>query len=186
MTADIEQISRTGESGFVLQLKDAPPVHGLQTVRHMPGRRVVCRGRWNDREVYAKIFIGSQAYRYAQRDLQGVRALEAAGILTPPLLHTGPGIDGMSEVLIFAAIADSTNAEQAWTELSADSPARFVMAQKLVTEVAHHHNAGLMQTDLYLRNFLLQGERIYTLDGDAVRELSGWLAGRFLLRVGRP
>ena len=182
MTAEIEQISRTGESGFVLQLKDAPSIHGLQTVRHMPGRRVVCRGQWNDQEVYAKIFIGSQATRYAQRDLQGVRALEAAGILTPPLLHTGPGIDCMSEVLIFAAIADSTNAEQAWTELSADSPARFVMAQKLVTEVAHHHNAGLMQTDLYLRNFLLQGERIYTLDGDAVRELSGWSVRRKALQ----
>ena len=182
MTAEIEQISRTGESGFVLQLKDAPSIHGLQTVRHMPGRRVVCRGQWNDQEVYAKIFIGSQATRYAQRDLQGVRALEAAGILTPPLLHTGPGIDGMSEVLIFAAIADSTNAEQAWTELSADSPARFVMAQKLVTEVARHHNAGLMQTDLYLRNFLLQGERIYTLDGDAVRELSGWSVRRKALQ----
>lgn len=182
MTAEIEQISRTGESGFVLQLKDAPSIHGLQTVRHMPGRRVVCRGQWNDQEVYAKIFIGSQACRYAQRDLRGVRALEAAGILTPPLLHTGPGIDGKSEVLIFAAIADSTNAEQAWVELTEDSPARFVMAQRLVAEVAHHHNAGLMQTDLYLRNFLLQGERIYTLDGDAVRVLSGWGARRKALQ----
>src|SRR3546814_642028 len=129
MTADIEQVSRTGESGFVLELKDAPPVRGLQTARHMPGRRVVCRGRWNDREIYAKIFIGSRAYRYAQRDLQGVRALEAARIVTPALLHAGPGMEGKSEVLIFAAINDSVNAEQAWTELSADSSARFTMAQ---------------------------------------------------------
>lgn len=182
MTADIEQISRTGESGFVLQLKDAPPAHCLQTVRYMPGRRVVCRGRWSDREVYAKIFIGSRAYRYAQRDLQGARALETAGILTPSLLHAGPDIDGKSEILIFSAVSDSVNAEQAWAELSADASARFTMAKKLVTEVAHHHNAGLMQTDLYLRNFLLQGERIYTLDGDAVRKLSGWGARRKALQ----
>jgi tRNA A-37 threonylcarbamoyl transferase component Bud32 len=182
MTADIEQISRTGKGGFVLQLKDAASIHCLQTVRHMPGRRVVCRGQWNDQEVYAKIFIGTRAVRYVQRDLQGVQALAAAGILTPPLLHAGPSVDGKSEVLIFTAINDSLNAEQAWTESSADISRQFALAEKLVAEVAHHHNAGLMQTDLYLRNFLLQDEKVYTLDGDAVRKFSGWCSRRQALK----
>jgi tRNA A-37 threonylcarbamoyl transferase component Bud32 len=71
-------------------------------------------------------------------------------------------------VLVFEAVANSLNAEQVW-QIS-DAKARFSLAQNLVAEIAKHHNAGLLQTDLYLKNFLVADDKIYTLDGDGIRK----------------
>lgn len=160
------------ETPFTLALKDAEPLTCHEVVRRIPGRRLVCRGTWAGQAVYAKLFAGRQAGRYAARDAQGVALVTAAGIATPNLLHIGLAADGSCEVLIFAEVADSQNAEALWPELGHDQ--RYLLAIALVREVARHHKAGLLQTDLYLKNFLLQGETLYTLDGDGVRELP-WL-----------
>jgi len=44
-------------------------------------------------------------------------------------------------------------------------------ASLLVREVAHHHRNRLLQTDLYLKNFLVKDGVAYTLDGDGIRAL---------------
>ena len=44
--------------------------------------------------------------------------------------------------------------------------------QQLTSAVALHHKVGLIQTDLYLKNFLVKDTAVYTLDGDGVRRLS--------------
>ena len=172
MNPDLDQISCQHEGRFDVELRDSGTLTCLETVRHVPGKRIVCRGIWGNQSVYAKLFIGSRAKRYALRDLHGVHALTQAGIMTPDLLYSGQVVDGQGEVLIFAEVIDSVNAERAWEDWLYKPEARFGLAKELVAEVARHHQAGLMQTDLYLKNFLLQGERIYTLDGDAVRTIS--------------
>jgi tRNA A-37 threonylcarbamoyl transferase component Bud32 len=55
-----------------------------------------------------------------------------------------------------------------WKKLAAD--ARLKLAKQLVKTIAQHHQAGLLQTDLHLKNFLIQDENIYTLDGDGIRK----------------
>ena len=167
----IEQISRTGGSDFVVELADAAPLQCLETVRHIPGRRIVCRGLWQGQAVYAKIFLGVKAHHYAERDKQGMLALAENGISTPRLLHAGTDVSGSAGVLVYQSIENSISAEAAYAALPAESALRLQLAKNLVTAVAEHHRCGLMQTDLYLKNFLLQGERIYTLDGDAIRSL---------------
>jgi len=142
----------------------------LEIVRRIPDRRIVCRGSWGGQPVYAKLFIGKEAGRYAKRDLRGIEALVNAGIATPDLLYAGEIANNGGEVLVFTAVADSQNAEQAMSNLPTRE-ARFLLAKSLVIEVACHHQAGLIQTDLYLKNFLLQGAKIYTLDGDAIRTM---------------
>lgn len=169
---NLQQMSSNGGGAFRLALSNAPDLACEEIVRRVAGKRLVCRGTWDNRAVYAKLFIGKQAQRYARRDLNGINALTEAGILTPGLLHTGSIADGAGEVLVFEAIAASMNAEQAWDDMPQLSEARLALAKLLVAEVAQHHQAGLMQTDLYLKNFLLQGEKIYTLDGDGIRPLS--------------
>jgi tRNA A-37 threonylcarbamoyl transferase component Bud32 len=47
--------------------------------------------------------------------------------------------------------------------------------------VAGHHAHGLMQRDMYLKNFLVSGETIYTLDGDGIRPLPKFRRGRAAL-----
>ena len=184
---DLQALSREGTDAFRLTLTDAMSIECLEIVRRVPDKRIVCRGIWNNQSVYAKLFIGNQAQRYATRDLRGVRALTEAGIATPRLLHAGliagqPAESGnIGEALIFATVADSVNAEQAWDSLF-DQGKRRLLAQSLVREVAHHHQAGLIQHDLYLKNFLLQGEKIYTLDGDSIRPMPKLLGRKAALK----
>lgn len=137
-------------------------------VRAVPNKREVYKGHWEGQSAYAKKFFGEQAAKYAQRDASGVAHLQAANILTPPLLYQGKTQDVQAHVLIFSEIADAQNAEQVYQ--LANFEQRSQLAKALVLAVAQHHNANLIQTDLYLKNFLVQGEKIYTLDGDGIRK----------------
>jgi tRNA A-37 threonylcarbamoyl transferase component Bud32 len=143
-------------------------------VRTVPHQREVVRGTWQDQrgitqKVYAKKFTGTRAAQHFARDLSGVSDLIAANIPTPPLLYQGMAQDG-AYLLIFAEIVDAPNAEQVWKNLNTN--AFFYFAEKLVKAVAQHHNAGLLQADLHLKNFLVADNIIYTLDGDGIRPLS--------------
>lgn len=177
--ADLKLFSQqSADACFDLPLDNGSKLSNLRVVRRVPNKRLVCAGDWNGQPVYAKIFIGSQAQRYAARDGAGVNRLEMANIQTPALLYSGDLDSGQlvdntevisSAVLIYAAIVDGINAEEAWAR--SVSHEKLELAKKLVTEVARHHQAGLMQTDLYLKNFLVAGDKIFTLDGDAIKPL---------------
>lgn len=162
---------------FNLSLNDGSQLTALKVVRCVANKRLVCSGDWNGEPVFAKLFIGQQAQRYAMRDATGVERLFKAGILTPPLLHLGYAEGAV--VLIFKAIVDGQNAESVYHASSYSE--RLVLAEKVVAVVAAHHDAGLLQTDLYLKNFLVEGERIYTLDGDAIKPLPSVLRQRTAL-----
>lgn len=165
---DLIQLSRQPEHAvFDLSLSDGTSLNNLHVVRCVADRRIVCRGDWNGEPIYAKIFIGKNHQRYAKRDAGGVQRLSNAGILTPPLLHQVAEPD--IYVLIFKAIIDGRNAHDVYC--AAGFEQRCELAARLTEAVAQHHNAGLLQTDLYLKNFLIEGDQIYTLDGDAIRPL---------------
>ncbi|MES2553157.1 MAG: hypothetical protein V4588_05770, partial [Pseudomonadota bacterium] len=176
---------------FTLELADGSLLECQEIVRRVPGKRLVCRGLWDGHMVFAKIFIGDGAPRYADRDAKGVEAIARAGLLTPALLYTGNTADGtamgeMARVLLFQAIEDGVNAEEIWQAMPAHSPARYSLALALVGVVANHHQAGLLQTDLYLKNFLvlknaLSEKIIYTLDGDGIRNPSNGLSRKTAL-----
>jgi len=130
---------------------------------------------WAEQPVYVKKFFGDQAQKYLERDAAGIAQLQAAGLNTPPMLFKGEVQNEQAYVLIFTEIEDATNAEEAWLNLTEKSC--LSLAKKLVQEVAKHHNAGLVQTDLYLKNFLVQNlpdltEKIFTLDGDGIRKFA--------------
>ncbi|HEX5539740.1 MAG TPA: lipopolysaccharide kinase InaA family protein, partial [Methylophilaceae bacterium] len=183
MQPELSTITRTGEQPFRLALEDGSVLDAAAVVRVVPGRRIVCRGEWRGQPVYAKLFIGRQADYYAARDERGVQALAQAAIRTPPLLYAGALAGGAGVALVFAAITDSVTLQQAWPQAGPDQ--RYAWAMALVTEVARHHRENLIQTDLYLKNFLLQGDAIYTLDGDGVRPLNFWHRRRSLDNLAR-
>ena len=137
----------------------------LEVVRIVPDKRLVCRCLWNGVNVYAKVFIGRYSKRYAERDAVGVKFLSQSGIKTPALLLNVELLDFSGQALIFAEVFGGINAEQAYQ----NSSDFYSTAKKLVSELALHHNSNLIQTDLYLKNFLVDGDDIYTLDGDGIR-----------------
>lgn len=151
-----------------------------QVIRTIPNRRYVCSGVFNHQAVYAKIFTGKSATAYALRDKAGSELLKQANILTPELLLAKELDDGVY-ILIYAAVENAQNAEDVWR--SSDAETRFLLMQQLLQTVARHHQAGLLQTDLHLKNFLVQkyagqSDLIYTLDGDGIRRLSPWFRQR--------
>ena len=142
----------------------------LSVKRYLPQRRLVCKGIWHNQIVFAKLFIGKNALRYANRDKAGVLKLSLATIKAPNLIgelaiKSLPGV-----ALIFEAIEPSLSSEEVYQTSTSDK--RFKLMQQLVETVAQHHKANLLQTDLHFKNFLVQQDSIYTLDGDGMRALS--------------
>ena len=169
MPIHFHDIVDSGKNDFSLQLANNSVFVCESVVRVVQNKRLVCKGIWQQAPVYAKLFVGDNAKRYAQRDKQGVEYLARAGIETPALLYAGTDVDGATEVLIYQAIEHSENAEVTYKQ-ELNQAARLALAIKLVSEVAKHHNANLLQTDLYLKNFLIKDGLIYTLDGDGIRQ----------------
>jgi len=50
--------------------------------------------------------------------------------------------------------------------------AQLLLAKQLVQIVAEHHNNQLIQTDMYLKNFLIKDQAVYSIDGDGIRYFS--------------
>lgn len=140
----------------------------LTDVRLVPARRLVCQASWQGQTVFAKLFFGLRSEAYALRDQQGVNALEAANILTPKQLTLTRASVPNVYVLIFEVITPSQHAEALYAEAS--SSERKQLIQQLVVIVAKQHQAGLMQTDMYLKNFLVQATNVYSIDGDGIRK----------------
>jgi tRNA A-37 threonylcarbamoyl transferase component Bud32 len=151
-------------------LADGSTLELLADVRIVPERRLVCKAHWQNQMVYAKLFFGQQAQKYALRDYQGVLALSNAQILTPNVLASTRVKELEIQVLIIEAIEPSQNAEAFY--LVASPKARLQLVNQLVVIVAKQHQAGLLQTDMYLKNFLVQSSDIYSIDGDGIRQLT--------------
>lgn len=156
----------SSESSIILV--DGTELTIQQVVRTVPDKRAVCLSEWNAQSVYAKLFVGKNHQRYAKRDADGVKALQDANILTPPLLAQSKTLDEKMDVLIFAALAPAENCEVIWQKINATE--RLNLAKKMCETLAQHHAANVLQTDLYFKNFLYFQEAIYTLDGDGIRK----------------
>ncbi len=138
-----------------------------RVLRVLPGKRLVCLGEWNHRQVVAKFFLDSGAIRHCAREERGIKALKEAGIKTPGLLFRGTLSPDNSPVLGFQRIMQAQDLSEAWEQMSIDDQ-RVTLLNRAVTVIADQHEAGLKQDDLHLGNFLLTGNDIYTIDGDAV------------------
>lgn len=157
-----------------VQLDHASSLTLLDRVRVVPGRREVYRGEWQGQGVFAKIFLGKDALKYAKRDADGIAILQQEHIATPKLLHAGTGtMQGgeLVQVIVLEEIKNSKNIEELWPMLKVK--ARLELAKKLVKVIALHHDADIIHTDLHLKNFLVTDDFVYTLDGDGIRQYAG-------------
>jgi tRNA A-37 threonylcarbamoyl transferase component Bud32 len=160
----------TDDIPFSLDLKKNPsqnPVFCEQLLRDLKGKRRVYRGSWNDRAVIVKLFLHPQtAQRHWAREKAGVAALKSACVPTPELLFAGK-LDDATPALVFDLLPEAQTALQAWNSLTATDQ-RIEFLRQFVEVIASLHNAGFVQEDLHLENFLVSGGTIYAIDGDAV------------------
>ncbi|SHI56759.1 Lipopolysaccharide kinase (Kdo/WaaP) family protein [Malonomonas rubra DSM 5091] len=151
----------------VLKLASNDTLTCVAPLRDLPGKRMVCKGEWQDQPVVAKIFLDpGHGKRHFNREKKGIDALRETGISTPPLLFAGTA-ENQNPVLIFAELPSPQTALQLWQQ-AADDTQKTELLQTLLSLLAQHHQSGLQQKDLHLGNFLFSDDTWYTIDGDAV------------------
>lgn len=149
---------------FSLHLVDNIELLCEDILRILPGRRLVCRARQGDKPVLVKLFLGEDGQREAREDALGVKAMMAAGIVTPTLRLTSSVKDKGYPVLLFDFIAKARSFRQSWTE--SEGRQRIELLEDLLRLVAKQHEAGLWQRDFHLNNFILDAQgRLYAIDG---------------------
>ena len=144
----------------------AAHVHCAETVRALPGKRLVCRGTWQQQPVYVKVYFGGDRHWLAER--RGLAALHEHKIAAAALLHAGTADAGALHILILAEIAPAETLAQAWQRADDQATEERLLKLALLT-LAQHHRAGLEQRDIHLNNFLLASGQLVTLDGGGIR-----------------
>ena len=165
------RVSSTFFGPFQLTLSDTVAVLCCdEVIRLIPGKRLVASGMWDGREVVAKLFYGrSKARRHLQQDVAGIDALVQASVPTPRILYQGSACNGHVQVVLFEKIADAKSLEILWREQKNSAIFEKLM-QKVIVELATQHVLGIVQRDLHLKNFLVAGKRLYTLDGGGIEK----------------
>jgi len=170
VTADALREMGRHPGPFVLALDgqsgSAACVSCAEVVRAIPGKRLVCKGEWQGQAVFTKVYLDSD--KYWRAECRGLQALDENGLAAPPLLHAGTADNGGLHVIVLAAIEPAQTLARA-LEQAGDEAARIRLLKLAVSTIARHHQAGLEQGDIHLDNFLLAGERLYTLDGGGIR-----------------
>jgi tRNA A-37 threonylcarbamoyl transferase component Bud32 len=129
-------------------------------LRVLPGKRLTGSGEWRGRKALAKLFIAERgSERHWQRECRGAENLRRHGLPTPALLASGLLGDGGHYVL-YDCLDRARNPEGAALE----------DLMPVFAQVGRMHAGGLVQEDAHLGNFLLEGDRLYVIDGDAIRE----------------
>ena len=143
-------------------------IHCNRILWMLPGKRLVCSGKFAGQDVVVKFFMDSKrAARHSLREEKGIRALQAAGIKTPSLLDKGVLKPDLLPVLVFQKIDAEMDFVERWQRLSDDSRRSKLLSQ-VMSVIADQHLAGLKQDDLHMGNFVLAGREIYIVDGGSV------------------
>jgi tRNA A-37 threonylcarbamoyl transferase component Bud32 len=155
--------------------QDAACIECVEILRLLPGRRLVARARLADTQCVLKLFVGSSARRYFQRERRGLQQLAGCAVPTPEVLAcvSLPGGEGFGLVLEWLADAQP---------VAENDPAAFV---HVVGALARLHNGSATQTDPHLDNYLATANgRVFAIDGDGVRRWPVLSRRRALANLG--
>lgn len=129
----------------------------IAQLRTIEGRRMVYDGLWGKKPVIAKVFIDPiKAGYHFQREWSGLEQLSRRGLSTPKPLFCGK-TEKKRWVIVTEKISDAKTASDFW-EID-DTSQRQDLLVTIARELADHHKAGVLQKDLHLGNFLVQGEK---------------------------
>ncbi len=162
----LRHANRASLEPFQLALQDSKDVlHCKEIVRVIPGKRAVVFGTWGSKSVVAKLFYQpGQAARHVKRECTAIDALIAGGVLTPALHYRGLSKDKRVQVLIFERILGAHSLDALW-QGRASIKEMLPLMHAMTIEIATHHVLGILQNDLHFKNFLVNQQGIYTIDG---------------------
>jgi tRNA A-37 threonylcarbamoyl transferase component Bud32 len=148
--------------------KQAVSLSCTKLLRFVPGRRKVYEALWNGRKVIAKVFSHKlSAKRHLRREWKGLTNLAHRKLNAPKPLFFGQTGDGQW-VVVAEKISGSSTAMEIYQKLH-DSVEKLDLLILIGRELAKQHIEGVMQKDLHLGNFLVQGNEIFLLDAGQIR-----------------
>lgn len=161
--ATLRSIGRTPSTPFQVMLADGRALVLRQLLRVLPGKRITGIGDIEGETVVAKLFIAVHgAKRHWQRELRGIQRLLEHDLPTPRQLAAGELLSGGYYVLNeFIENADHL------TDFEESIPVDPLA--KMFATIGRMHSHGLIHEDAHHGNFLFQTERVFILDGDAIR-----------------
>lgn len=135
-----------------------------EVYRILPNKRVVCRAKWNNQTVLAKIFQKSSQHTI-EKEKQGTALLQSNNILSPPLINEWLASDCC--ILFFEFLWDGVTLDSAWKE-NKTIDFRHSLLDKIIALTITMHQKDLIQTDIHLGNFFLIAEALYLLDPGSI------------------
>lgn len=157
-------------------------------LRRIQGRRTVFDGICADRAVIVKRFEDVFGPFRCRRERRGLERLAERGLAVPKVLLAGKDADGHA-VLVIEKIDGAADVRTALNAAASEDAAKAILIA-LFRYVARMHQAGVIQKDLHLGNFLVSGSDIYAIDpawmrfrkqpvskGESMRQLAVLLAG---------
>ena len=149
---------------FDLPIEDSF-LHCQKLLRTVPEKRLIIVGLWQQRPVLAKIFLKPLGgWLEFNRELRGAQALLAAHVPTPPIIHASYLKKFGVFIILFELLPNAIEFNDAFQSPSAPMLERLAVLRQLVQTLAKQHKAGIIQTDLHLKNFLLAHNTLYTID----------------------
>lgn len=134
-----------------------------EVVRAMPGRRYVCRGVYDGKAVFIKLFsMSNKSKREWHNEQQGIDDLKAAGISAPEIIFAETLDELNTRIIVFVELLGAESAKCRWQQ--GNETARQMLLMQLVELMAQHHAAGIRQSDCHLLNFVFSEDVLYTLD----------------------
>ncbi len=134
-----------------------------EVVRAMPGRRYVCRGTYDNKPVFIKLFsMTAQASREWKDEQQGIADLHSAGIPAPGIVYSESSAALSTQIVVYKELPGAESARQRWDH--GNQTARQMLMMQLVELIAKHHAAGIRHKDCHLLNFIFSEDILYTLD----------------------
>jgi len=158
---------------FTLKINTHSPAGRCEKVlchsvlRALGKTRMVYDATWGGRRIVLKVFSKfGKARHHAMREWRGLEQLQARKINSPEPLFCGRCPEGW--VVATAWLDDAIAAEELWK--AAETTERKVQIVGLIaTELARHHDRGILQTDMHLGNFMIRGKEVFAIDPAMIR-----------------
>lgn len=149
---------------FQIALADGRVLELRHLLRILPGKRITGIGEIAGQTFVAKLFIGQRdSERHWKRERQGIELLLSHDLPTPKLL-SADALSGGGHYVLTEFIDDA----QSLSSLPETPP--LPALKRLFNTLGRMHAQGLIHEDAHFGNFLIKGNSIFILDGDAVQE----------------
>lgn len=154
----IRQASSGELENFSLNFPGRERLVCQQIFRHLPGRRLVFKGRWGEAEVLVKLFFKKKDYL---REKHGLTLLAQHGIPSPAQVWSFEDSEAF-----FVATEFFKDAQSLLSRCHAGVDEQGI--RQTLEVLGNMHRVGLVQRDIHLDNFLFSEGEVYVIDGGSV------------------